>query len=72
MPIYYVDNNARTNGDHDVHEASCRYLPNNTTPLGQHSNCQNALRAASLFYHQVNGCFWCTAQCYKAASSATD
>ena len=27
MPVYYVNKKAQDNGDHEVHEAGCSYMP---------------------------------------------
>ncbi len=27
MPIYYVNNKAQLNGDHEVHKAGCTWMP---------------------------------------------
>lgn len=62
---YYVNKNAQTNGDHEVHIKSCRYFPDakNIISLGDFSNCRDAVREAKKYYIQVNGCFYCVREC---------
>lgn len=48
MKKYYVNDNAQFNGDHEVHQESCPYLPlsQNRTYLGEFSNCKPAVVVA--------------------------
>lgn len=48
MPKYYVNDNAQSNGDHEVHKEGCSYLPDvvNRTYLGEFQTCQPAVREA--------------------------
>ncbi len=66
MPNYYVNRNAQTNGDHEVHEESCQYLPAvlNRIHLGFFYNCSDAVREARKYYSQVNGCYYCCRPCH--------
>ena len=63
---YYVNDNAQDNGDHEVHEEGCSYLPQtpNRTYLGYFSNCSDAVKEAKKHHDQVNGCFWCSRPCH--------
>jgi hypothetical protein len=58
---YYVNKNAQSNGDHEVHTQSCSYLPSelNRKYLGEFSNCEDAVREAKKTYPKSNGCFYC-------------
>ena len=64
MALYYVNNNAQQNGDHEVHVQGCFYMPSNAQYLGDFSNCQAAVRAARQYYSQVNGCAFCSSECH--------
>jgi hypothetical protein len=64
MTTYYVNNNAQLNGDHEVHTASCMYLPINKLYLGEFSNCADAVSKAKLTYWKSNGCFTCSRPCH--------
>ena len=63
---YYVNDNAQSNGDHEVHTATCNWLPapQNRTYLGDFTNCNDAVRAARRYYTQVNGCYFCSRPCH--------
>jgi hypothetical protein len=66
MKKYYVNNNAQSNGDHEVHHEDCTYLPlvQNRTSLGILSNCGDAVKEAKKHYKQVNGCETCCTECH--------
>ncbi len=59
MPKYYVNSNAQSNGDHEVHVETCSHLPSvlNRVDLGFHQNCSTAVQAAKKFYTKSNGCY---------------
>lgn len=69
MAEFYVEINARENGDHVVHNAVCSELPAKEyiQYLGSISNCDSALKKASERLKQVNGCPHCTVACHVAA-----
>ena len=66
MDTYYVNSNAQPNGDHEVHKAGCRWLPeaNNRVYLGAFDGCLPAVLAARAYYGQVNGCVHCSPACH--------
>ena len=66
MDVYYVNNAAQENGDHEVHSPSCSYLPeiNSRTYLGVFADCHEAIDAAKEHYAQVNGCVHCCGDCH--------
>ena len=64
MKKYYVNNNAQSNGDHEVHREDCVYLPQNKTYLGAFSNCKPAVEEAKRYHKQVNGCKTCSNECH--------
>ncbi|MCE7996912.1 MAG: hypothetical protein HEP71_33430 [Roseivirga sp.] len=68
MPKYYVNKNAQSNGDHEVHKEGCSYLPKveNRTYLGVFSSCHDAVKEAKKHYRQVNGCYYCSRECHTS------
>jgi hypothetical protein len=65
---YYVNKNAQSNGDHEVHKSDCRFLPasENRIYLGDYSNCREAVVAAKRHYTQSNGCRTCSNECHTS------
>ncbi len=66
MDYYYVNKNAQSNGDHEVHRDGCSYMPDtsNRLYLGSFSTCDAAVREAKKHYSQVNGCYYCVPSCH--------
>lgn len=66
MAYYYVNKNAQSNGDHEVHTTGCSFMPeaDNRIYLGDFASCTPAVRAAKSYYDQVNGCFYCANPCH--------
>lgn len=63
---YYVNQNTQANGDHEVHKASCSFMPEpqHRTYLGEFSSCQAAVRKAKEKFRQSNGCYYCNHECH--------
>jgi hypothetical protein len=68
MAKYYVNKNAQSNGDHEVHKADCKYLPleGNRVYLGDFESCSPAVKKARDHYTQVNGCKTCSSACHTS------
>lgn len=68
MKKYYVDKNARSNGDHEVHHEECIYLPlpENRAVLGNFTSCADALAVAKEKCPTANGCIKCSKSCYTS------
>lgn len=66
MKRYYVNDNAQTNGDHEVHTSGCPYfhLIVSKTDLGNHYGCASAVQKAKTIYPQSNGCYHCSNACH--------
>lgn len=66
MASYYVNKNAQTTGEHEVHKGDCAYLPdaNNRLYLGEFSNCKDAVNEAKNNYTNVDGCCFCSNDCH--------
>lgn len=63
---YYVNKNAQSKGEHEVHTSSCSYLPDadNRIYLGDFSNCKEAVKEARKYYDNVDGCYYCCNDCH--------
>lgn len=66
MARYYVNTNAQSNGDHEVHKSDCSRLPEpeNRLYLGDFSSCGPAVTEAKKTYKQSNGCYYCSNACH--------
>lgn len=66
MAKYYVNMNAQENGDHEVHEFGCSWMPDpeNRKYLGEFVTCHGAVREAKKYYPQSNGCYHCSNACH--------
>jgi len=58
---FYVNKNAQSNGDHEVHRATCDWLPdvNNRIYLGDFNTSSEVVLEARKYYSQVDGCRHC-------------
>lgn len=66
MASYYVNKNAQSNGDHEVHKTGCQYMPEpaNRLYLGDFASCYPAVKKAKETYPQSNGCYYCSNECH--------
>ena len=66
MAKYYVNKNAQSNGDHEVHTPGCSFMPDpeNRLYLGDFTNCKDAVKEAKKHYAQSNGCYYCSKECH--------
>ena len=66
MASYYVNKNAQSNGDHEVHKAGCSYMPalSNRLYLGEFSSCGPAVTEAKKTYSKADGCAHCSPACH--------
>ena len=70
MAIYYVNDNAQPNGDHEVHRSdgypACPTpaAPHNQHALGWHQSCQGAVAQARREGYNANGCANCSLECH--------
>ena len=57
MTRYYVNKNAQSNGDHEVHKTGCTFMPDpvNKLYLGDFTTCAPAIREAKKTYSKYNG-----------------
>ena len=68
MAVYYVNKNAQTNGDHEVHKSGCSHMPapENRLYLGDFPSCHGAVREAKKTYATADGCKHCSPACHKS------
>lgn len=68
MKKYYVNTQAQSNGDHEVHIDSCMYLPNvqNKKYLGEFYSCHGAVAEAKKTFNKANGCYYCANSCHTS------
>lgn len=66
MKSYYVNKHPQSNGDHEVHDAGCTYLPleENRKYLGLFSDCKGAVKKAKETYATADGCKTCSPACH--------
>jgi len=65
---YYLNKNAQSNGDHEVHKFGCKYMPNenNRISLGSFSHSYEAIKRAREYFLAVNGGYNCLPDCATA------
>lgn len=65
---YYVNKQAQTNGDYEVHVEVCVYMPSSANQkfLGEFHTCEEAVREAKKDYTKVNGCYYCCNECHTS------
>lgn len=69
MPTYYVNKNAQSNGDHEVHKTVGCPTPaaeENRKYLGEFSSCTGAVTEAKKTYSTANGCKNCSPDCHTS------
>lgn len=66
MPTYYMNKNAQSNGDHEVHRIDCSWLPypENRLYLGEFPSCHGAVREAKKHDPLADGCYYCSNECH--------
>jgi hypothetical protein len=66
MANYYVNRNAQTTGEHEVHQDGCPTPPNheNRHVLGYFLKCQDAVKIAKQTYPNSDGCRNCCPDCH--------
>ena len=68
MANYYVNKQAQSNGDHEVHNETCSYLPTaaNRKYLGEFTSCVSAVVESKKHYPNSNGCYYCSRACHTS------
>jgi hypothetical protein len=67
MVRYYVNDRARSDGEHEVHRDGCSFLPalENRTFLGDYETCVSAVKEARKHFEMASGCFYCAPACHE-------
>ncbi len=68
MASHYVNKQAQSNGDHEVHKSGCDRMPSveNRIYLGEFSSCREAVMAAKRYYPKADGCYYCCRECHTS------
>ncbi len=66
--LYYVNKNAQSNGDHEVHAENCTRCPDpeNRICLGEFDCCHPAVAKAKEQYPKADGCYYCSNDCHTS------
>ena len=67
MARYYVNTNAQSTGEHEVHKDGCHRMPEpqNRIYLGYLSDAKEAVREARRYFSNVDGCYYCASEAHK-------
>lgn len=67
---YYVNKNAQSNWDHEVHKSDCSRLKlialEDRKYLWDFDNCRDAVREAKRYYSAADGCYHCSPSCHTS------
>lgn len=68
MNHYYVNKNAQSNWDHEVHIGTCSRLPDvsNRIYLWYFPSCKEAMKEAKKHYDAADGCYYCCNPCHTS------
>ena len=66
MASHYVNQNAQSNGDNEVHVQGCSYFPSAAQYLGEFASCHGAVTEAKRYYTRANGCAFCCPACHTS------
>lgn len=68
MAAYYMNKNAQTNGDHEVHREGCSWMPapENRRYLGDFASCYGAVLEAKEYDSRADGCKHCSLECHNS------
>lgn len=68
MAYYYINKNAQTTGENEVHTTGCPKPPDlvNQVEIGHFDNCHQAVAAAKRKWpnHEIDGCYYCCNACH--------
>lgn len=67
MARYYVNTNAQSTGEHEVHKDGCHRMPEpqNRIYLGYFLDAKEAVREARRYFANVDGCYYCASEAHK-------
>lgn len=71
---YFVHDEPRMNGVHEIHTERCVHLPpyDSLTPLGSFDDCWKGFKKAKQYYNQVYGCKYCVPWCHTPINGLFD
>lgn len=58
---YYINKNAQSSGEHEIHKRDCAWLPENQNCqyLGYFDSFIEAKKEALKYFKNIDGCFYC-------------
>ena len=67
MERYYVNTNAQSTGEHEVHKDGCHKMPElqNRIYLGYFSDAKEAVSGARRYFSNVDGCYYCASEAHR-------
>ena len=67
MERYYVNTNAQSTGEHEVHKDGCHRMPElqNRIYLGYFSDAKEAVSEARRYFSNVDGCYYCESEAHR-------
>ena len=67
MPEYYVNKNAQSTGEHEVHKEGSYRMPDlqNRIFLGYFLYAIDAVREARRYFNNVDGCYYCSKEAHR-------
>ena len=67
MERYYVNTNAQSTGEHEVHKDGCHKMPElqNRIYLGYFSDAKEAVSEARRYFSNVDGCYYCASEAHR-------
>ena len=67
MEKYYLNRIAQSTGEHEVHKDGCFRMPDiqNRIYLGYFSDGKEAVREATKYFYNVDGCYYCCNETHK-------
>ena len=67
MERYYVNTNAQSTGEHEVHKDGCHRMPElqNRIYLGYFSDAKEAVSEARRYFSNVDGCYYCASEVHR-------
>lgn len=67
MERYYVNTNAQSTGEHEVHKDGCHRMPElqNRIYLGYFSDAKEAVSEARRYFSNVDGCYYCASEAHR-------
>ena len=67
MERYYVNTNAQSTGEHEVHKDGCHRMPElqNRIYLGYFSDAKEAVSEARRYFSNVDGCYYFASESHR-------